>query len=470
MSLELWNEFASPKKDLLENPWSQSAHEVNQRSSLEEDDFGDFESPRLGSATERAQLAYKEANGQGSIKDNDFGDFESPGLLFTKERSDVFAPTIDHLPETSQLSHASVNTAVPKSTYDASLEDFQLSPIGDNFPSLVETHPLKQDEYPPSNRKILKSPCLPFGASHVEKKEIPMIPTFVMPANEDDTWDDFIDGPVCLELNGAKGEGYAKIGSKASDSMNSLHNSPNSVKVILAPKPAEAIQVQSPPGIKGFTRELPPSNVPPPSVLLPLIINTFQTLLVNIKNILLSTGSQFLLNEQALIAIHNYLSVARAAARIIAGRKLRWRRDSRLSQSMKIGPAHAGKPGGMKLTGLDRMENRREDGEVEEAVRTWKHQMGSLRSVVASAKSRQPSLNLALPEISESMPIRVAKSSEGALLAPSSCFLCGLKREERIEQVDGKVEDSFEEWWLDHWGHIDCIFFWEKQKNLLKQR
>ena len=153
----------------------------------------------------------------------------------------------------------------------------------------------------------------------------------------------------------------------------------------------------------------------------------------------------------------------------MAGRKLRWKRDNFLSQSMKIGPA-SGKTSGMKLVGVDKAETSKEDQEAAEALVAWKQQVGPLRSTVSMINVHLPGGGLSFPDISAAMPIRVAKSSEGALTAPKCCFLCGIKRDERVAKVDVDVEDSFGEWWTEHWGHKDCVTFWSNHKASLVQR
>ena len=60
--------------------------------------------------------------------------------------------------------------------------------------------------------------------------------------------------------------------------------------------------------------------------------------------------------------------------------------------------------------------------------------------------------------------------TEGTLTAPKACVICGLKREERIPKVDFQVEDSFGEWWVEHWGHRACRNFCHEHESKLKQR
>ena len=209
----------------------------------------------------------------------------------------------------------------------------------------------------------------------------------------------------------------------------------------------------------------PPSNVPPPSVLLSLAA----TLLL--KDASTWKSAPHGRDASMAHALQSQLSNICAIARIIAGRKLRWRRDTILSQSMRIG--QAGKQGGMKLTGVDKTESRREDQEAAEVIRMWKEQVGSLRSAVATLHGHkvQGSLGVpVVPEIAENMPIRSAKPAENAMTAPKACFLCGIRREERVHKVDIDVEDCFGEYWVDHWGHLDCVNFWTERKSHLAQR
>ena len=215
------------------------------------------------------------------------------------------------------------------------------------------------------------------------------------------------------------------------------------------------------PSIKPDITGSPPANVPPPSILLPLCTSFLQSLPTKLKTLSNET------EQSRTIFLHD-ISYLRAIAHILAGRKLRWKRDTLLSQSMKIGPA--GKQGGMKLTGVDRTESRREDQEAAEVLRVWRQRIGLLRSTVATFRTCVPTSSLVLPEMAESMPVRLGKVGEGAVMAPKACFLCGVKRDERVLKVDVDVEDSFGEWWKDHWGHVDCVGFWFEQKTQLAQR
>lgn len=113
---------------------------------------------------------------------------------------------------------------------------------------------------------------------------------------------------------------------------------------------------------------------------------------------------------------------------------------------MKIGPAHADKTGGMKLARVNRTESLREDREVAEALSTWKKQLGGLRAAITMANAEIRGTVFSEADISDNLHIRGAQMEEGAMTAPKCCFVCGLKREERLEKIDVDVEDSFGEW------------------------
>ena len=216
------------------------------------------------------------------------------------------------------------------------------------------------------------------------------------------------------------------------------------------------------------TTPLPPTNVPPPSILMSLVAGLVQKLPLQVEAVMenpaVSTSSQKALEK----ALRQCIASLRVAARITAGRKVRWKRDTHLSQSMKIGPA--GKQGGMKLTGVDKSELRREEREAAEFVRIWQQKLGSIRSALATVNGQIAGRPLTLPDISGSMTIKSLKPVDGGILAPKCCMLCGLKRDERVEKVDVDVWDSFGEFWADHWGHSECRLFWEEHERYLQKR
>lgn len=214
----------------------------------------------------------------------------------------------------------------------------------------------------------------------------------------------------------------------------------------------------------------PPTNVPPPSILMSVIPEILTSLQGTIFSPSFKTG--ITTNPSTVEPLKQYLSIGTAAAHVIAGRKQRWKRDTHLSQSMSISQAGAGGKSGMKLAGIDKAEVAREDREAGDLVRSWKENVGKLRSTVVAANAAlaDKRAHLVVPEVNEVMPVKAASAAEGGLKALKCCFVCGLKREERVAKVDVDVEDSFGEWWVEYWGHRGCKDFWIEWSGKLKQR
>ncbi|KAI1020491.1 hypothetical protein LB504_010238 [Fusarium proliferatum] len=211
----------------------------------------------------------------------------------------------------------------------------------------------------------------------------------------------------------------------------------------------------------------PPINVPPPSVILsafPDLLSSGTTFFKPMSGHSTSVKQRILSDPKATEFLRGYILLATTAARVIAGRKQRWHRDKILAKSMSISAAGSK---GMKLAGVDKTQAAREDREAADVVAVWREQVGRLRSAVAAAKSVDKSLSLQVPEISENMQVHTAKMVP---TAPRACIICGLKRDERVAKVDYEVEDSFGEWWLDHWGHKACKNFWIEHEQKLRQR
>ncbi|KAI0179973.1 hypothetical protein GGR52DRAFT_221701 [Hypoxylon sp. FL1284] len=216
--------------------------------------------------------------------------------------------------------------------------------------------------------------------------------------------------------------------------------------------------------------DIPPTNVPPPSILLSVFPQLFDqantSLYKPVSGQSFSTKNRILSDPKTIEFLKGYLALATVAARVIAGRKQRWHRDKFLSQRMTISAAGSK---GMKLAGVDKAQTAREDREAADVVAAWKEHIGRLRSAVATANTsiKSSAEHLKIPEMADSMPIQTDKT---ALTAAKPCVVCGLKRNERVAKVDYDVEDSFGEWWIEHWGHAACKRFWLQHENALRQR
>ncbi|KAJ5609805.1 hypothetical protein N7528_010372 [Penicillium herquei] len=179
------------------------------------------------------------------------------------------------------------------------------------------------------------------------------------------------------------------------------------------------------------------------------------------KEALQSRSSDQNTREEIATRIQTTLSTA---ARIIAGRSLRWKRDSILSQSMRIGPA--GKSGGMKLSTVNKHEDVKESQDAVEVLSLWRERAALFNSVVQGVGQKP------VPVVGDpaALKVVVAKVEAGAVKASHACALCALRRDERVLRIDEVVNDSFGEWWTEHWGHTGCRLFWERYKELLLQR
>jgi len=413
-------------------------------------EFGDpQESPR------RYVPGQSEASGQGNNED-DFGDFEGPESPKTNVGSDGTVSIQDVL-IIKQPQHAFIQEHQTPSNDDNEWGDFNGTEI------LFDAERLKADEssrwhqsnshQPQNNEPLAEKPMkvslLPIDSREAITRKIKPVqvkPTELYDFVQAENWEPVVAGQDLM----------------LPTTTTTLGTSSTIPKVEVKHNSTVHMRDMGP----------PPSNIPPPSVLLSLVSNLLQSLPDDVRNIVTqnraSSDPHEALDQPRVDQIKAALSTTRVAARIIAGRKLRWKRDNLLSQSMKIGPA--GKSGGMKLTGVDKTESRREDQETAEALAAWRKQAGPLRSTISMVNVHLPGSGSVVPEISENMPIRVVKPSEGAVIAPKCCFLCGIKRDERVTKVDVNVEDSFGEYWTEHWGHVECVAFWDNHKHSLPHR
>ena len=458
MSSDLLKEFGSPEVI----PWRADANQsAANRASVDEDEFGDFEDPSNNEDVTHAQSSLlpsdavvhpvgSESNGVHSLSaelgythpsmtevrdassdDDDWGEFSQQSVMF-----DADVEVIRQKKEAGRI-------LAEQHGLNQEHVDVLLHPIATTTEALTPTSPVsaatRANDCKPSP-KATKNPLQFSKDASKNRVEATESTNYEQATTHDEPWLDF----ETVEATEAGGPGPKSPKAPYSHTLKAVDFSN------LGP---------------------PPSNIPPPSILLPLVATTFASLPTELKTIQTRQPSDQP-SSTTLSAIGNLLSALRAAARILAGRKLRWKRDTLLAQGMKIGPAHAGKAGGgMKLAGLDGAESRREDREAAEALQVWKQRAGASRSTVAALNGRLPEgKRFRMPDVADGLPVRQGKASEGAVTAARCCFLCGIKRDERVAKVDVEVEDSFGEWWVEHWGHVDCVAFWENHKDFLRQR
>lgn len=478
-------------------------------------DLRSLESPKLSLASKgggrpdgynSAELLFDATHELSAQDDDDFGEFENPNSQLSEEAVNLPLPApvpstfSKHLLSDLEI-HGPGLAASPYPQAPKSPSFQERNPFSD---LAISTKPAKE----PAEKDASPITAWP---SYVQPKAAPYMDSPMDFLAQESDWGEFIDASAPGSASANKTRDYST--SKATGknrqippkSLPSISNSqtheldvstvtyassvmPDDIalnssdghlqkgatKPVLQPateaQPTPLASMQAP--MQSGT--VPPSNVPPPSLLLALFPSLFLSLADEIKALFLdpedSSESRNYIDHARVSGMKMCLSVVTVAARVIGGRALRWKRDTYLSQSMKVGPAHAGKVGGMKLTGLDKTEMLRENREVLEVVRVWKQQIGKVRSAVTSANSHLVGFTFKVPALSENPPVRTAKAVDGAISALNSCVLCGLKREERLDRIDVDVEDSFGEWWTDHWGHTECRIFWEEHKGSLPKR
>ncbi|KAL1797564.1 hypothetical protein ACET3X_004170 [Alternaria dauci] len=298
-----------------------------------------------------------------------------------------------------------------------------------------------------------KEPKSGFGAT--TKPERPILTPASPAQKEDNGWDEFDDWEPSIPTKASSKPGI----------MQSIKN---------AESPTAPAPVLSPVAPDPQPGELPPTNVPPPGMLLSLFPSLFaeaqEKLFKPMAAQPLPMRNKLLAEPTTIAYLQGYIMLGNVAAHIIAGRKLRWKRDQHLSQGMRIGPASSRASSGMKLTGIDKGENMKEEREVADVVRSWKEQVGRLRHVVSGANQIKAGTLDRGPDLQETMPVKTLKQSEGGIPARQPCMLCGLKREERVTAADMATDDSFGEWWIDQVNmHRGCRNFWNQHKDTLRQ-
>ncbi|KAL4799846.1 hypothetical protein BDV19DRAFT_237898 [Aspergillus venezuelensis] len=397
------------------------------------DDFGEFELPQNDNDEVLFDATLETFSRD---EEDDWGEFESaqfPGHQFgqTRTQKPLQTPKAVTPPTTKSIQSSQPSTA-PSGTVDL-LGSFDSLTIDDKPTTTRKpsTHTLI-DNIPRIKRATVQPPRQP------------------LPVEEDsfEDWGDFTDGPV--ETSKPKATESQRVsGNNEQAQTPKATSQAQGMKQALKP----TVQYRS----KGHIR---PTNIPPPSILLELFPRLFERLR--------QEGTEAKRNLQERDALDSIalsiICTLKAVARVVAGRTLRWKRDTILSQSMRIGPARAGKAGGMKLNTVNKNEDIKEKQEAVDVLNLWRDRAAVFNSVIQAA-GRRP-----VQVIAENTRVTTATASQGVIKASHACALCGLKRDERVPKLDENVEDSFAEWWTEHWGHTECRLFWEDNSGLLGQR
>jgi hypothetical protein len=402
-----------------------------------EDDFGDFEEPE--DEAEPVQVEEPDLLGFGDLNDGPVvgGNVQpkqtSSSLLdlealnFADE-----APTVTQPRQASHSQAPSIINAQTENPQEESFWDFQASSLMD-APEVTRTD--LPETKPPAKTQEAEQPWDDFNAWEESTEPLSNFTTSVAHTQPptitraEEPWDDF--------------NAWEK--ETPSESVDNPTSPKTAQPILVLPT---TITSKEP-----AADELPPSNVPPPAVLLSL----FPEIFASAENAFFKPTSsqaqavrtQIYADPATTIFLQGFVAIGIVCARVIAGRKQRWKRDVHLSQSMRIGSASAGKLSGMKVASVDKAETAKEDREVADVLRAWQTQVGRLKSAVAEAKKAGAGDVGSIPELRDVMPVRVAKEIDGGVPGFKPCALCGLKRDERVGKVDFEVQDSFGEWWID---------------------
>ena len=417
MSSDLWREFGGGEGNGA-NPWVETLiTEPTAVDVLEEDDFGDFQEP---------------------VSIPSFG---TPGNLpVASSMNEVKA---QQLPSPIRQS----NSQTPqrhervKSTNSLQVPETPSPFQTPNNPSMARAFGHGDSASPRSTR-----------SRPVPARETSSESTGLVVQAEDEEWADFPttnDGPPQSVSTISSAPAIAHSRSASSG------NTKASLNDSLEKKEAQV-----------FKR---PKYVPPPSVLISQFILLIQELPDRVESAMQRWRAAGGETSDLEHALRKCIAALRVAARVIAGRKSRWIRDTTLAQSMRIGQAQGAKAGGMKLTGVDKVEAQRENNQTAEFVRVWKQRLGAIRVALSHVTLQANDKPLVLPEISETMLVGSSKGSTPVMNDRTNCCLCGLKREERVLKVDVDVWDTSGEWWSSLWGHTDCRIFWEEHGDFLLQ-
>ncbi|KAL2868678.1 uncharacterized protein BJX67DRAFT_350100 [Aspergillus lucknowensis] len=404
----------------------------NHSVHLNFNDSGNSEQPQPNDGNNVLFDATLESFSDGS---DDWGEFESPEVPPSQPQAKT--PTEKQRIISTSTFKSSPSFISPTGTTGVAnpLDSWDAFSIEDK-PSTDNRHPINTlVDGTPTIGTVNRQPTKPKSPVHDEPFE---------------EWGDFIDGPT------GNSRPNGTITQEASNERDAPTQTAN-----VTPNPgggtpqANKQATQSPPA--GHVR---PTNIPPPSILLELFPQLFEQLRQQITEARKSAVQEDILDVVAL----SILNTLTTAARVVAGRTLRWKRDSILGQSMRIGPARSGKSGGMKLSTVNKNEDIKERQEAVDVINMWRDRAALFNSVI-QAVGRRP-----VRVILENTRVTTATAGQGAIKASHACALCGLKRDERIPKIDENVEDSFGEWWTEHWGHTECRRFWESNMGLLGQR
>ena len=487
MSADLFAAFGSSDETPPSNKGTQQTSTAAFRSK-QSDSLFDFPSPKqpsrqYGSAPSHLtkiepifqpandggnDVLFDASDGEADVEDDDFGDFEDVERL-PAHAVDVTQPPILNAEKNRQ----------PLTSHQVSSGDKAAGLI--DLLSLDETpaqasEPHAQDSTTQSSIEIFNPSADESRTNHTSPPAQPSTSS----QENDEAWGDFeavppahLTSPVQTRSNPQPPQ-QAPIIMTSHDTLQALQPKPPEPEpnesenwdafedgVFTSPPPQAPTSTraqQLPQSTSTLISSIPnrperPTNIPPPALLLSLLPTTFQFL----ATLILSDSTIPDLSDQITTAF-------RVSARIVSSpaRALRWRRNTLLSQSTRIGVA--GKSGGMKLSSLNKGESAKEEREAAEAVEVWNSKVYHFSKVLKASGT------LVALKLSMAMPVKPL-TGPGVIQATIVCPVCGLKRFERVVGADDVgVDDVFGEYWLENWGHRECAEWWYRWRGELGQR
>jgi hypothetical protein len=356
--------------------------------------------------------------------EDDFGDFE-----------DVEAGNEQRAEPRSAQRHTPVVTSVAPISQQVDLLDLDnsIAPVQDRHPisslettndanATSETDDWGEFEDSPLETQLAPRSWEPSPVVHVPLRSTPRSPAPDVSSSKDDNWDEFDDWtaepPPTQDLPPA---------TSSTQPTNTDHPT-----------------------------EPRPTNIPPPSILLQILPEIYQSLHSEIQSQSPSLSTDPDSDPSPLAT--TILLIYNVSARLLAGRTLRLTRSSHLSQSQLIGPSTPGsRSGGMKLASLSRLTIQHTTQTAALVCDAWASHAHAFTSIVGRWMRLDGNL-------------KVVAGPAGVMSAREECVLCGVRREERIAGVDFESMDVFGEYWVEGWGHADCKWWWYDFREMLAQR
>ena len=281
---------------------------------------------------------------------------------------------------------------------------------------------------------------------------------------EAEAWDDFEDGPTPIPPPSKAPTRTARQPTRQPTQPNPIPSLPDDSEWASFDDSSQVPSVSTESAAQPSSTR--PTNIPPPSILLPWL-SQICTSLTATSNLPSHSAPPKPPTPTQIQTLHLLTS------RILAARTQRWRRDTLLSQSLRISDissstsagGKSSSAGGMKLSSLSKSENAREAREAAETLGVWNSAVPYFSSILRKANLPTYKLTLTLP-----LAIKPLASSQGGTTAAYFCPVCGMRREERVVGVDEASEDVFGEFWTEGWGHTACKRGWEDWSGLLRQR